>query len=86
MSDAQQKLIALMMQAIKTAQQELVELKNHQRLSLSAHEEIGVPLGEWYDSMVADIARREAQLELVYAAYGKPEDDTEYWDGKGDMF
>jgi hypothetical protein len=86
MSDAQQKSIALITQAIKTAQQELVELKNYQRLSLSAHEEIGVPLGEWYDNMVADIARREAQLELVYAAYGKPEDDTVYWDGKGDMF
>jgi len=86
MSDAQQKSIALMMQAIKTTQQELAELKNYQRLSLSAHEEICVPLGEWYDNMVADIARREAQLELVYAAYGKPEDDTVYWDGKGDMF
>ena len=49
--------------ALLHADEVLHRMKNFQRMSVSANEEIGVPLGEWYDKFVSDLAVAEATMK-----------------------
>ena len=48
--------------ALLHADEVLGRMKNFQRMSVSANEEIGVPLGKWYIDFLFDLAVAEARM------------------------
>ncbi len=66
--------------ALLHADEVLGRMKNFQRMSVSANEEIGVPLGEWYEKFVHDLTVAEAELEPFAEAVKQIKVSEKYFD------